>query len=173
MGRGFSPAGTWRHPCFTHDVSGRRPTRLPGFSYVGYGRYSLCFCTYRRAPLFVSGQAVAAALTQIERTCRENDFDLLAYCFMPDHVHLLVEAVTADADLRRTVSLMKQRSGYEFQKTFHQHLWQGGYYERVLRNEQATRTIIRYIFENPVRAGLVERYGDYPYLGGKYSPEDV
>ena len=92
---------------------------------------------------------------------------------MPDHVHLLIEAVTTSADMRNTVSLMKQRSGYEFQRAFHQRLWQGGYYERVLRNDHATRVVVRYIFDNPVRAGLAERYQDYPYLGGTYSPENV
>jgi len=154
-------------------VAGRRPKRLQGFGYVGYQRYSLCFCTHNRQRLFVADCTVAAALSQIQRTCEQNGFDLLAYCFMPDHVHLLVEAVTPSADLRAAVSLMKQRSGYEFQKAFRRSLWQGGYYERVLRNDQATRAVVRYIFENPVRAGLVERYQDYPCLGGKYSPEVV
>ena len=92
---------------------------------------------------------------------------------MPDHVHLLVEGVTPPSDLRNAVSLMKQRSGYEFRRVFRTRLWQGGYYERVIRDDQATRALIRYIFENPVRAGLVERYQDYPYLNGKYSPDIV
>jgi putative transposase len=49
-------------------------------------------------------------------------------------------------------------------------LWQQGYFERVLRNDEGTLTVIRYVFENPVRAGLVERYEDYPFLGDKYPP---
>jgi REP element-mobilizing transposase RayT len=58
---------------------------------------------------------VQAALTQMLRTCDTEGFDLLAYCFMPDHVHLVVEGTTPIADLRRLVCLMKQRSAYVFE----------------------------------------------------------
>ncbi len=42
-------------------------------------------------------------------------------------------------------------------------LWQGGYYERVLRKDEETQSVIDYILDNPVRAGLVKRPLDYPF----------
>jgi len=134
----------------------------------------LTFCTYERRRLFVSTEYVEAALTQIRRTSETEGFDLLAYCFMPDHLHLLEEGVMPTSDLRRLASLIKQRSAFVFRTRFQvPRLWQQGYFERVLRNDQATRSVIRYLFDNPVRAGIAERYQDYPYLGGKYSPDDL
>jgi hypothetical protein len=50
-------------------------------------------------------------------------------------------------------------------------LWQEGYYERIVRNDESTLVVIRYVLENPVRAGLVARYQDYRFLGGKYSAD--
>jgi putative transposase len=150
----------------------RRPRRLDGFSYLGFQRYSLTFCTYERRRLFVSTRYVEAVLAQIRRTSEAEGFDLLAYCFMPDHLHLLEEGATPTADMRRLVSLIRQRSAFVFRTRFHvPRLWQHGYFERVLRNDEATQAVIRYLFDNPVRAGIVERYQDYPYLGGKYSPD--
>ena len=150
----------------------RRPRRLPGFDYVGFHRYSLRFCTHQRLRLFMSSEHVEAAQSQIQRTCDEEGFDLLAYCFMPDHVHLFMEGTRPTADLRRAVKLMKQRSAYVFRIRFGVRLlWQEGYYERVLRNEESASVVIRYFYDNPVRAGLVERYEDYPFLGGRYSPD--
>jgi len=84
---------------------------------------------------------------------------------MPDHVHLLIEGEKAEADMRRFTRLLKQKAGYWFKGIYHDKLWQSGYYERVLRDDEATLVVTRYILENPVRKGLVEHFTDYPYLG--------
>jgi len=163
---------TWRGPCQVRVVTLRRPRRLEGFSYVGFNQYSLRFCTYERRRLFTASEHVEAAQSQIQRTADIEGFEILAYCFMPDHVHLLIEGRTPAADLRRAVKLMKQRSAYVLRIRFGvRMLWQDGYYERVLRDHEQASVVIRYFYENPVRAGLVERYQDYPYLGGRYVPD--
>ena len=55
---------------------------------------------------------------------------------MPDHVHLLVEGLTDDADVRAFVAAAKQKSGFDFSVRDGRRLWQKGYYERVLRDEE-------------------------------------
>jgi REP element-mobilizing transposase RayT len=47
----------------------------------------------------------------------------------------------------------------------HERLWQPYGYEHVLRSDEATHAVVRYILENPVRAGLVEDVLDYPFCG--------
>ena len=59
----------------------------------------------------------------------------------------------------------KQKSGHAYKQNRHRRLWQPSYFDRVLRDEATDLFVIRYILENPVRAGLVERCEDYPYLG--------
>jgi putative transposase len=96
----------------------------------------------------------------------------MAYCFMPDHLHLAVEGRSTTSDLRRFVKVAKQRIAYmartEFQIAC---IWQDGYYERVLRTFESMDTLIRYILDNPVRAGLVECAQDFPHSGTMYWPE--
>jgi putative transposase len=153
-------------------MSLRRPRRIDGFSYRGFHRYFLTFCTHGRERLFVSRERVDAALEQFQRTTSHEGFALLAYCFMPDHVQVVLEGESDDANMRRAVSLMKQRAAYVFRITFGVPLmWQEGYYERVLRSEEATDVVVRYVLDNPVRAGLVARHEDYPFMGAKYWPE--
>lgn len=84
---------------------------------------------------------------------------------MPDHLHLLVEGLRHDSDLRRLVKLAKQRSGVVYASDHYTGLWQEGYYERVLRQTDDAMSVARYILENPVRAGLVRNAQDYPFLG--------
>jgi hypothetical protein len=53
-------------------------------------------------------------------------------------------------------------------------LWQAGYYDRVLRNDDATADVVRYIIQNPVRAEIVESPTSYPHWGsGLYSREQL
>jgi len=142
-----------------------RPRRLATFSYVGLHRYFLTFCSDRRVHVFVSADVVDDALRHIRRTAAEQWYANVAYCFMPDHVHLLVEATRDAANLRRFVKLAKQRAGAAYALRERVRLWQEGYYDRVLRNDEDTTAVAKYILENPVRAGLAENWMDYPYSG--------
>jgi len=66
----------------------------------------------------------------------------------------------------------KQATGFAYKKQAHQRLWQPGYYERILRDDEATEAVARYILENPIRAGLTGELGEYPYAGsGVYELE--
>ena len=69
------------------------------------------------------------------------------------------------SDLRRFVTLLKQRSGYRYSRTTRRRLWEVGYYDYVLRDEESTAKVVSYILHNPVKAGLVQRPQDYPYAG--------
>jgi REP element-mobilizing transposase RayT len=48
--------------------------------------------------LFTEASRVGAALRQIRRTADDERFTLLAYCFMTDHLHLLVEGTHHSSD---------------------------------------------------------------------------
>jgi putative transposase len=95
----------------------------------------------------------------------ETEVALLAYCFMPDHVHLLAEGMTDRADARAFMILAKKRSGIAYSRRTRKPLWQEGYYDRVLRAGDDVRAVARYMLNNPVRAGLVRHPFEYPHLG--------
>jgi hypothetical protein len=71
------------------------------FSYLGPCAYFLTFCTLDRRPAFRDDEVASLATLQTRRTAREREFALLAYCFMPDHLHVVVEGTSANADLCR------------------------------------------------------------------------
>jgi putative transposase len=150
-------------------VSPRYPEHLRQFDYVGPHAYFLTFCTAGRQRLFTEDTRVEVALSQIRRAASVHHFELVAYCFMPDHVHLLVEGATADADLRRFIKLAKQCSGFHYRQLFGQALWQRYGFERVLRSDEAVLSVARYIVENPLRARLSQSVMDYPFVGSDTS----
>ena len=57
----------------------------------------------------------------------------------------------------------KQMTGYAYKQQMRQPLWQRGFHERILRDDESSERVARYILENPVRAGLTAVWGEYPY----------
>ena len=122
----------------------------------------------------MTAERVDLVRTQFSRVSADEHFSVLAYCFMPDHVHLLIQGETDHADCRSFIKYSKQCSGFHYRKTFGERLWQRYGYERTLRNEEATLSVARYILENPLRAGLVSAVQDYAFLGSDlYSVSQV
>ena len=101
-----------------------RPQRLGQFDYLGPHRYFLTFCTEGRARLFDHGDVLWLVHAQILRAAVQGEFDVLAYCYMPNHVHLLVEGVADGSDGRDFIKRSRQYSGYAFARAYGRRLWQ-------------------------------------------------
>jgi putative transposase len=142
-----------------------RPRRLDDVLYVGYERYHVTTCTHRRAPVFADAAAAAYAIVQLRRSASKHAFALAAYCFMPDHVHLLVYGTSLGSDFRAFVADFKQATGFAHRRATGRLLWQAGYHERVLRSDEQTEVAACYILGNPVRSGLTAAWGEYPHAG--------
>jgi len=141
------------------------PGHLKTFDYLGPHRYSLTFCADRRQKLFTTQDVVDLVLEQITRAAAEYQFEITTYCFMPDHLHLVVEGKGADSDAKQFIARAKQYSGFYYKQAHGSTLWQRYGFEHVLRDDELTLVVAKYILENPVRAGLVEQVENYPFLG--------
>ncbi len=151
-----------------------RLRRLPAFSYSGPWRYSLTFCAFGQRALFRNRGLVAVCRDQILRAAAESAFDVIAYCFMPTHVHLLAHGVSQQARLPHFMKHAKQLSGYHGRHLAGCPVWQPGYFERVLREEEDSRVVAAYILNNPVRAGVVKDAREYPFSGsGVCDPQQL
>jgi REP element-mobilizing transposase RayT len=128
-------------------------------------RYFLTICTGRRRRLFEDKDAAAWLVSQIVQLFEPERFAVIAFCVMPDHVHLLLEGLQDDADLRSAMHGWKLRTGFGWKQRTGQQLWQSGFYDYVLRDEDSVPAIVKYIIGNPVRAGLVSDAAQYPYTG--------
>jgi REP element-mobilizing transposase RayT len=150
------------------------PPRIAGFSYRGAYRYHVVLSTHRREPHFREHDVCARFVEVVRARAIEEAFDLLVYCVMPDHVHLVVEGLTEGADLRRFVRATKQMTGFSFACERRGRLWQKGWFDRVLRREEQTLDVCRYVAANPVRARLAATLRDYPYLGStRFTIDDL
>ena len=142
----------------------RQSPRLKEFVYSGPFAYNLTFVTRGRRPVFRAASVFEPCLEALTTASARHDFEVLAYCFMPDHVHLLL-AGQDGSSLKDFARHFKQLSGYRFKRDHDASLWQISYYDHVVRREEDVKEIAAYIWDNPVRAGIVESRLEYGYAG--------
>ena len=148
-----------------HGVGVHAAKRFPRFSYIGTHEYSITCCTFSRRRYFTMNQVVDVVRTKLLHIAGVSRFEIPAYCFMPDHVHFVAAGTSVDSNLRRFVHAWKQQTGYAHRQSTSSQLWQGGFYDHVLRDEEDRPAVIRYLLENPIRAGLVADLRCYPHWG--------
>ena len=131
------------------------------FSEVGWV-YSITCVTADRTAVFSCLQTARALIARLRALHDAGDVESLAWVVTPDHLHWLFQL--RKGDLATIVCRMKARSSLAINRRNGAcgRLWQKGYYDRALRREDDLRSAARYIIMNPVRAGLVQKVGDYP-----------
>ena len=137
--------------------------RLPSFDYCGGHAYHVVLSTRDRFRAFEQETVVTSCLKSLRRSAEVYGFSLITYCFMPDHLHLLIVGDGA-ASLVRFVQHFKQATAYSYAR-----LWQRSFYDHVLRKEESVEDVALYILNNPVAGGLVANMSEYPFSG----PRDI
>lgn len=139
--------------------------RLKSFGYNGTYAYFVTILTKDRNCFFKEYQIVEPVIGFLKESAKKEQFAIEAFCFMSDHLHLLLIGLSDSADLRSMIKLFKQKSGYWFKQSNHSNLWHLSYYDHVLRKDEAIKEIVLYILNNPVRTGIVSEYKEYPFSG--------
>jgi putative transposase len=138
--------------------------RLPTFDYKGVFGYFVTINTYDRLPI-LRGDIARRCVEVLLGSATETGFEVMVYCVMPDHVHLLAHGLDESSNLIRFVQRFKQVTGFEFKKATSSQLWHRSFYDHVLRNEDDVHDVAAYIWHNPVKAGFVTSAADYLYSG--------
>ncbi len=139
--------------------------RLPDEAYVGKRTvaYTLCVRDHRRP--FVEENIVDVFSHKL-RICAEAHHCLVPiYCFMPNHLHILIQGREENSRIKQSIEEFKFSTGSWFHANKPELSWQKDYYDHIIRKSQDWRNQAFYIFQNPVRAGLVADPYDYPFTG--------
>ena len=150
------------------DAQYRKRPRLKEFDYTDRYAYHLVLLPKNRKPVFVDKDWATYCARELEAIAIATGFGVLAYCFMPDHLHTLVEGLEDDAQLLRFVQRFKQKTAFEFKRRFGGQLWQQSFYDHGIRRPEDVNFVAQYIFWNPVEAGLVGQPREFDLSGGRY-----
>jgi putative transposase len=103
------------------------------------------------------------------RECADRyQVEVWAYCLMRNHVHFVC-VPKADGALGRTFNALHMRYAQYFhgKKGVTGHLWKGRFLSCILDNPSVLEEV-RFIENNPVRAGVVEKAEDYPWSSARH-----
>jgi putative transposase len=134
-------------------------------------------------------ELVVSLMESLETEASDARMLVYAYCFMPEHMHLLLspegmspegmssEGVPSERgkDVVQFVQAYKSKMTRLFWRMGNRgKLWQHGFYDHILRQEENIKQVARYILDNPVRRGLVDDFLDYPFSGSlTFKKEDL
>lgn len=117
----------------------------------------------RREPIYRDEADRSAQLEVLAQAMDRFDAQVLAYCLMGNHYHLVLH--TRQGNLSR---LMRHLNGvytqaYNRRHELVGHLFQGRFKAILVDRDAYLLTLCRYVERNPVAAGLVDSAGDWPW----------
>ncbi|MFT3807447.1 REP-associated tyrosine transposase [Arenimonas sp.] len=126
--------------------------------------YYLTVSTLFRRPVFSDHEAARAVAALHAHPPVWGRSRCLAWVLMPDHWHGLVELGAGDSleGLMRRFKSISARA-VEARHRINGWLWSRGFHDRALRDDESKRKVARYLVATPLRLGLVQNVGDYPY----------
>ena len=141
----------------------RKKIRLAKESYeIPSQIFSVTICTRDRRLFFLNETWTKLILTSLKTGPFGKKTELYAFCLMPDHIHIQLSSHRTNM-----VDLINGWKSYTANLLRRNGLigpcWQRGFYDHAIRKEEDIRTVSEYIVNNPVRAGFVENWVDYPF----------
>lgn len=124
--------------------------------------YMIITATENRCPVFSEWPLGRLVVSEFRRAEISGLATSLAWVVMPDHFHWLLEL--KQGSLASLIKQVKGSSAVAVNRASSKkgRLWQTDFHDKALRREEDLQKHARYIVANPLRAGLVQRVGDYP-----------
>jgi putative transposase len=115
----------------------------------------------RKQIVFFSDDDYLAYIELMSQSCRYFKLRVLAYCLMPNHVHIVCEP-QHEKSLRMAIGNAHEQYSKQinFQNGWTGHLWQGRFFSAPM-DEPYLAACVRYVELNPVRAGLCDHPAAY------------
>ncbi len=139
--------------------------RLPRECYRGEVAVSFTACTADQRLLFANPAVAQECIRKLDKARSQYHCLVLIYCFMPDHLHAILQGTDATADTWAAMAAFKQQCGFWLARQHPKFALQKDFYDHVIRADEDLGAQIRYVADNPVRKGFVKDWRAYPYTG--------
>jgi REP element-mobilizing transposase RayT len=133
---------------------------------IAGGFYHLIARGVVAGPIVMDDEDRRSFLTLLELTRARYRWRLHAFCLMTTHVHLVIE--TSEPNLSRGMQRLLSVYAQGFNQRWRRfgHLFADRFTSRLIEDEEYLAEVCRYVFENPVKAGVSRSPHDWPWSGG-------
>jgi REP element-mobilizing transposase RayT len=134
----------------------------------GTSIYHVMLRGVNRDAIFLEVEDYERFLHALARTRELSGCSVLAYCLMTNHVHLVVR--TADEPIGDVVRRLGVRYAGWFNEKYGRvgHLFQDRFRSVPVETDAQLVTLVRYVWNNPLEAGIAERAEDYPWSSRRF-----
>lgn len=125
------------------------------------GTYHVILRGIDRQRIFEDDTDEQSFLRILEDFSSECGFDILAYCLMGNHAHLLIRS--ENEPISSVMKRITVKYAYWFNARYDRvgHLFQDRFKSEPVEDDAYLLTVFRYILRNPVKAGIVDQPFDY------------
>ena len=139
-----------------------------------FARWDEALHNSQTGPFWLADERIAQIVADSILYHDGNWFDVLAYCIMPNHGHLVLtpyeSSETADYSLTKIMHNIKRNSANHANKVLGRTgaFWQHENYDHFARDQKELERIIKYVLYNTVKAGLTDDWTKWKWTYCKY-----
>ncbi|MGA9528694.1 MAG: transposase [Terriglobales bacterium] len=133
---------------------------------TGSGTYFITAGTFQKQQVLQSERMARLLLDVLFHYRSQEKYLLHEFVLMPDHFHLLITPLLT---LERALQLIKGGFSFRAMKElgFQGEIWEKSFHDRRVRDWEEYCAFRRYIHQNPVKKGFVQRPAEYAYSSAK------
>ena len=146
--------------------SSRKILKTPFFHVITQG--------INKSYIFNNPQDIKLYIKEMYKLMQEHQVKVISYCIMNNHAHMLIQ--TSDVN---QMSKYMQRLNIKYSKYYNKkynrvgYVFRDRYKSEGIFDEKQLYNCIKYIYDNPVKAGICKRPEDYPYSNFKKIPNEL
>lgn len=167
-----------------NDKRKYREYREHQFTY--FEKYDFFLEKYTGSPHWLGESNIAAIVREAIHFYDNKEYNLICYCIMPNHVHLVVKPIVEENPgivedetgdgfaknylLTKILQKLKRYTSLKCNKLLYRSgaFWQHESYDHTVRNNEELNRIIEYVLNNPVKAELVDEWDRWEWSYCKY-----
>jgi REP element-mobilizing transposase RayT len=139
-----------------------------------FGKWDDALHKSQTGPFYLKDDAIAEIVANAIRYHDGKWFELIAFCIMPNHVHIVLKPLevssTTDFSLTKITHNIKRNSAKQANAALGRagQFWQHESYDHFARDDAELGRIIQYVVNNPAKAGLAQDWRDWKWTYCRY-----
>lgn len=115
---------------------------------------------------FLGNPEVARMVQDALKYLDGNQYNLLEWCIMPNHIHMLIQ-LAENSSMSNVMHTLKSYTAKQTNKLLGRQgpFWEREYFDRYIRDYEHYKRVVNYIANNPIKANLVKNIKQWPWYG--------
>ena len=124
--------------------------------------------------IFDKSEDIKYYIKLIYKLSKEHEIKIIAYCIMNNHAHMLIKTKKLD-ELSKYMQRLNCTYARYYNKKYDRvgYVFRDRYKSEGIYDEQHLYNCIKYIYDNPVKAGICSKAKDYPYSNYKIITKEI